>query len=320
MHLAVKGTLACLAAFAIWKRYRQMSAALEALRVENAKLAKEMRMGKQDASRRKASLEVGAIGKVESVFSSRNYTPNQPTRVPSSRARIVLDVNLSGFRQGSIDGLEDFGYLWVIFHFHDNNNRSSKSKILPPRKPDNVKVGVFCCRSPNRPNPLGLSLVKLDRVDKVNGHLYISSVDLLDGTPVLDIKPYIPHHDQPLSSADVKVASWIAVSSSLTPDFETVEISPLVVKKLNAHENIGGVLYESVEDVLETLQQVLQWEGRKRHIRETGGQWLFDMLGFDFIMEYGINNVRCVDVFKKGEVKYVKGAGIVPNDQYRGSR
>eukprot|EP00976_Prorocentrum_cordatum_P029988 610566-Prorocentrum_minimum.AAC.2 len=193
------------------------------------------------------------IGVLESTYTARNFTPNQPQRAPSSRARLKLDNNTSLFKAGSFDTLEQFSHVWVIFVFHENTNLSVKARILPPRKNDNEKVGAFACRSPMRPNPLGLSLVnylcpwtprshrswavlmfavwikmsvymckpeseysdiiyyfvKLDKVDIEGGFLYFSSVDLIDGTPVLDIKPYIPTHDIPLG----QVRPFCALSS-----------------------------------------------------------------------------------------------------------
>lgn len=82
----------------------------------------------------------------------------------------------------------------IVFLFHKNTNKTVKAKVKPPRL-DGAKVGVFASRSPHRPNPIGLTLAKLDAI--VGNALFLSAIDLLDGTPVLDIKPYVPDYDKP---------------------------------------------------------------------------------------------------------------------------
>lgn len=89
-----------------------------------------------------------------------------------------------------------FVHFRVIFLFHKNTNKAIKAKVKPPRL-DGGKVGVFASRSPHRPNPIGLTLAKLDGI--IGNTLLLSAIDLLHGTPVLDIKPYIPDYDQPLA-------------------------------------------------------------------------------------------------------------------------
>ena len=98
----------------------------------------------------------------------------------------------SKFKEGSFDNFNEFSHCWVIFVFHENTNINIKGKILPPRKKDGTKVGVFSSRSPHRPNNIGLSLCKIEEVDCIKGYVYFSSIDLIDGTPILDVKPYIP--------------------------------------------------------------------------------------------------------------------------------
>lgn len=84
----------------------------------------------------------------------------------------------------------------IIFLFHKNTNKAVKAKVKPPRL-DGAKVGVFASRSPHRPNPIGLTLAKLDAI--IGNTLLLSAIDLLDGTPVVDIKPYVPDYDKPLN-------------------------------------------------------------------------------------------------------------------------
>mmetsp|Transcript_30929 Transcript_30929/g.67566 ORF Transcript_30929/g.67566 Transcript_30929/m.67566 type:complete len:319 (-) Transcript_30929:115-1071(-) len=268
----------------------------------------------EERKRRKAEQTVADLGKVEyryvpigileSTYTARNFTPNQPQRAPSSRARLKLDSNTSLFKAGSFDTLEQFSHVWVIFVFHENTNLSVKARILPPRKNDTQKVGAFACRSPMRPNPIGLSLVKLEKVDNVGGFLYFSSVDLIDGTPVLDVKPYIPTHDVPLEEA--RVAPWVGLTSKLVPDFVNIAIDECVTEKL-AHMQLGP-LYETSEQLLNTLVETIKWDGRKNYTKKRPsdkdykmqkGQWIINLANVDFICMFetheGQGVVRVID-------------------------
>jgi tRNA-Thr(GGU) m(6)t(6)A37 methyltransferase TsaA len=89
----------------------------------------------------------------------------------------------------ALEGLEGFSHLWVIFEFHQNKTSGYHAKVHPPRL-GGKQMGVFATRSPHRPNNIGLSLVKIEKI--VKDEIWVSGVDLVDGTPVLDIKPYLP--------------------------------------------------------------------------------------------------------------------------------
>tara|TARA_B100000700_G_scaffold18766_1_gene18381 strand:- start:7618 stop:8349 length:732 start_codon:yes stop_codon:yes gene_type:complete len=130
------------------------------------------------------------IGRIESDYPDKFGIPRQPGLAPAARARLVLlppyDDPLS------VRGLEAFSHLWLTFVFHHSPERWSPL-VRPPRLGGNAKVGVFASRSTHRPNRLGLSLVELKGIDTDNGvALELSGHDLLDGTPILDIKPYLP--------------------------------------------------------------------------------------------------------------------------------
>ncbi|EXA66213.1 hypothetical protein J504_1620 [Acinetobacter baumannii 348935] len=100
----------------------------------------------------------------------------------------------------AFEGIEEFSHLWLVWQFHDNKNQLSQQfrpQVRPPRLGGNKKIGVFATRSMYRPAPIGLSVVKLNRVEKVgkNVRVYVTGSDLLDGTPIIDIKPYIQYSD-----------------------------------------------------------------------------------------------------------------------------
>ncbi len=131
------------------------------------------------------------VGYIETCFKEKFGTPRQPSLVPSSWGilRLRPELNLSE----ALDGLEGFSHVWLVFVFHQNTNKGVKAKVHPPRM-GGESIGLFATRTPHRPNPIGLSAVKLEKVEK--GVLYLSGVDLVDGTPILDIKPYLPTSDR----------------------------------------------------------------------------------------------------------------------------
>lgn len=99
----------------------------------------------------------------------------------------------------------------IVFYFHANQNTHVKAKVAPPRL-NGVRTGVFATRSPHRPTPIGLSLVKIDGVE--DDCIFFSGVDMIDGTPVLDIKPYIPQYDMPYPSNCSQTTSAVTVEDS----------------------------------------------------------------------------------------------------------
>ncbi len=119
---------------------------------------------------------------------SKSDAPRQPAAAPDEPACIEL-LPGRGFEH-ALEDLEGWDYVWVLYWFH--RNEGWRPKVLPPRSSTGRK-GVFATRSPHRPNPLGLSAVRLERVDGLT--LHIRGADMLDGTPVLDLKPYVPYTD-----------------------------------------------------------------------------------------------------------------------------
>jgi tRNA-Thr(GGU) m(6)t(6)A37 methyltransferase TsaA len=136
------------------------------------------------------------IGVCRSVYKEKFGIPRQPGLVPHARGWIELkkDARL----RAAVQGLEQFSHLWIVWVFHEHGAKDWKPTVRPPRLGGAKKMGVLASRSPHRPNPIGLSAVKLESVrtnTKGQVVLEVSGLDLLDGTPVLDIKPYVPYTD-----------------------------------------------------------------------------------------------------------------------------
>jgi tRNA-Thr(GGU) m(6)t(6)A37 methyltransferase TsaA len=135
------------------------------------------------------------IGIIHSCFREKFGIPRQSRLIPEAEAR--LEVLPPYNREEAFRELADYSHLWIIFVFHASPRRDWKPTVRPPRLGGNRRVGVFATRSPVRPNPIGLSVVDLLEIDLSNNgvNLHLAGVDLLDGTPVLDIKPYLPYVD-----------------------------------------------------------------------------------------------------------------------------
>lgn len=141
-------------------------------------------------------ITVEPIGIIHSCYTEKFGIPKQPGLVASATARLELLSPCN--REEMVKGLEGFSHLWVTFLFHQTRKKGWKTTVRPPRLGGQRRVGVFASRSPHRPNHLGMSAVRLDNIVTGNSGvvLEISGIDLLDGTPVLDIKPYIPYSDR----------------------------------------------------------------------------------------------------------------------------
>ncbi|OGR94003.1 MAG: tRNA (N6-threonylcarbamoyladenosine(37)-N6)-methyltransferase TrmO [Elusimicrobia bacterium GWF2_62_30] len=159
-------------------------------------------------------MELKPIGILESCFQEKFGTPRQPGLVPGAQSKLRILPQYAPAH--SLDGLSGFSHVWLLCWFHMSTSKTFLPKIHPPRLKGR-KVGVFASRSPHRPNPIGLSLARLERVE--GDTVYLSGADLINGTPILDIKPYLPDYD---AAAGAR-AGW--AEQNAFPELE-VEFSP----------------------------------------------------------------------------------------------
>ena len=137
-------------------------------------------------------LKMQPIGYIkESPFKEKFATPRQSGLVKGAEG-CVESLNWVQPKE-SLQGLEEFSHIWLVFLFHQNENKKFRSRVSPPRL-SRERKGVFATRSPHRPNDIGMSVVELLKVDEEK--VFISGLDLIEGTPILDIKPYIPEFDR----------------------------------------------------------------------------------------------------------------------------
>ena len=136
------------------------------------------------------------IGYMKTSFKEKFGVPRQSLMIPAALG--ILKLNPDPQYKDALKTLEEFSHVWIVFVFHQHLDQVWRPMITPPRIDAPGKVGVFASRSPHRPNPIGLSAVKLEKIDwNAPGgiEIHFSGVDLMDETPVLDIKPYLPFVD-----------------------------------------------------------------------------------------------------------------------------
>ena len=136
------------------------------------------------------------IAHIENDYTEKFGVPRQSGMVKKQQASIVF---LPEYRDiNALRGLEGYSHLWLLWGFHQNHCRQWAPMVKPPRLGGNKRMGVFATRSPNRPNPIGLSSVQLDGIQQQEGKgnvLLVSGADLVNGTPIYDIKPYLSFTD-----------------------------------------------------------------------------------------------------------------------------
>jgi len=177
---------------------------------------------------------------LHSCFKEKFAIPRQPALAPAAKGQIEL---LAPFDDPhALQGLEGISHLWITFVFHQAIQAPDevRLRVRPPRLGGNQKVGVFSTRSTHRPNPIGLSVVKLEKIEGTK--LYVSGIDLLDQTPILDIKPYVPYSDS-LENAQNPMAPE-------QPDLIQVQFSEQALQKVIQHEQR---LEQPVKDLIEQM-------------------------------------------------------------------
>ena len=141
-------------------------------------------------------MELKVIARIENAYTSKFGVPRQSGLVEEVVSRIVFEPEYRAAE--ALRGLEGFTHLWLIWGFHEAAREEWRPTVRPPRLGGNTRVGVFATRSPYRPNPLGLSSVRLTGMERTADRgtvLMVAGADLMNGTPIYDIKPYLPSAD-----------------------------------------------------------------------------------------------------------------------------
>lgn len=215
------------------------------------------------------------IARIHSDFAGKFGVPRQSGLVEALEARVVFEPEYRN--SAALRGLEGFSHLWLIWEFSQARRESWSPTVRPPRLGGNKRLGVFATRSPFRPNPIGLSCVRLLEVrqDREQGTvLVVSGADLLDGTPIYDIKPYLPY-------ADCRPEAVGGFASAPAGETLAVECLPELWEKVPPQRR-------------EALRAVLALDPRPRYQEDPGRVYGFGFAGLEvrFSVEGGVLRVR----------------------------
>lgn len=229
---------------------------------------------------KRSTVEYQPIGVIHTCFKEKFGIPRQPGLV--SEAKGVIRLNEDPFLERAVFRLEEFSHIWVIFAFHRADSRSWKPSIRPPRLGGAERVGVLASRSPHRPNPIGMSAVRLLHVDRSTPggvEIHVSGVDILDGSPVLDLKPYIPYAD---SIPEAK-GGW----ASDPIERASVEFTPLALEAIDQIVRREGEKYRNFQALITQLLELdprPAFQSRKDRNKDSGedsGEYGFRVLDYD---------------------------------------
>ncbi len=236
-------------------------------------------------------LTLHPIGIVESCYLDKFGTPRQPGLVPSSFARIKIAAEWQP--ADSLQGLEAFSHIWIVFHFHQNQVSHFHAKVHPPRMGGD-KIGLFATRSPHRPNPIGLSLVKLERIEAP--YVYVSGIDIVDGTPVIDIKPYIGY----VESIPDAVSGWVQekVDLAIEVKFLAVALEKLeVIHKLRPDYKIEELIVSTLKlDPRPTVYKGYESEKNSPYRQSHAVRIINYDIHFEFISKDQIQVIDIIDL------------------------
>ena len=223
-------------------------------------------------------MEIDVLGTMRTCFPEKFGIPRQPGLAPLARGLLGFGPSRPpAIWRDAMRGLEGFSHLWVTFVFHQAVEDGWKALVRPPRLGGKEKMGVWATRSPHRPNFLGQSLLEIETIDLQAPSILFKGVDLLDGTPVVDIRPFHPDHDLPKSQSR---DGWI--SGAPEPSAQ-VEWTALALRQIPAaSENLpDGMPRYRESELRELVDSLLVLDPRPGHLRGGSGDWAMRLLGFD---------------------------------------
>jgi len=249
----------------LWCQFLWKVARCEELRILTGLFDKTSHMTKKYTIER---IEFPVIGITHSCFKEKFGIPRQSGLVPEAQARI--DIVEPYNNPAAFDGLEMSSHIWLQFVFHQSLKHEWRPKVRPPRLGGNKSLGVFATRSPVRPANLGMSVVRLERISFERGvQLFVSGADLLDATPIIDIKPYVPYAD-----------SVIEATNTLA------DRAPALLKVVLSTEVNSAIQSQPSPEALKALiEQVLQQDPRPQY-QKTDSERCYGMRLLEFNLRW----------------------------------
>ncbi|WP_096739622.1 tRNA (N6-threonylcarbamoyladenosine(37)-N6)-methyltransferase TrmO [Pseudoalteromonas atlantica] len=217
---------------------------------------------------------ISAVGHIQSPYKQKFAIPRQPRLVPQAKAKLIFTAEFN--REEFVRGIEEFSHIWLLFRFHETADKGYSAMVRPPRLGGNERKGVFATRATFRPNAIGMSAVKLEGVEYKNGQLslLLAGIDLLDGTPIVDIKPYLPYsdamHDASAGFADTRPETQMSVAFS-------PEAIDFIAKQTH---------YPELEDF---IANVLKQDPRPAYKKQKQGEQTYGMTLYNYNIRWQVN-------------------------------
>ncbi|ENN99892.1 MULTISPECIES: tRNA (N6-threonylcarbamoyladenosine(37)-N6)-methyltransferase TrmO [Pseudoalteromonas] len=217
---------------------------------------------------------ISAVGHIQSPYKQKFAIPRQPRLVPQAKAKLIFTAEFN--REEFVRGIEEFSHIWLLFRFHETADKGYSAMVRPPRLGGNERKGVFATRATFRPNAIGMSAVKLEGVEYKNGQLslLLAGIDLLDGTPIVDIKPYLPYsdamHDASAGFADTRPETQMSVAFS-------PEAIDFIAKQTH---------YPELEDF---ITNVLKQDPRPAYKKQKQGEQSYGMTLYNYNIRWQVN-------------------------------
>jgi tRNA-Thr(GGU) m(6)t(6)A37 methyltransferase TsaA len=221
------------------------------------------------------------IAHILTPFTQKFSIPRQGLSLSSAKGEIVFNAEIDVTQ--SLDGIEGFSHLWLLFLFHENLAQGYKPKVRPPRLGGNKKIGVFASRSSFRPNGIGMSVVK--NLGVKNNKLMVEGVDLLSFTPILDIKPYLPYAD----AVHDATAGYAQDKPGLT----------LALHYSNRAASQLALYQTQYPDLADLLQNVLTQDPRPSYKQNKPDNKIYFIQLYDIELSWAVNDntIEVIDIY-----------------------
>ncbi|WP_276755290.1 tRNA (N6-threonylcarbamoyladenosine(37)-N6)-methyltransferase TrmO [Pseudoalteromonas marina] len=217
---------------------------------------------------------ISAVGHIQSPYKQKFAIPRQPRLVPEAKAKLIFAPDFN--REEFVRGIDEFTHIWLLFRFHETADKGYSPMVRPPRLGGNERKGVFATRATFRPNAIGMSAVKLEGIEYKNGQLslLLAGIDLLDGTPIIDIKPYLPYSDAMLDAS--------AGFADTRPETHmSVEFTPEVTLFIEQQTQYP--------DLLNFISNVLKQDPRPAYKKQKDGEQSYGMTLYDYNIRWQVN-------------------------------
>lgn len=222
-------------------------------------------------------MEIKPIARIHTDFSEKFGVPRQAGLAPSLTGKIVFEPEYKNVR--AVKELDGFSHIWLIWEFSQCSDSKFSPTVRPPRLGGNRRVGVFASRSPFRPNRLGLSCVKIEKIETGGENapiITVSGVDMTDGTPIYDIKPYIPIADCIPTASEGYTAQTKKYKISVSCDEKMLSIIP--------------------ENKRQALLELLSNDPRPAYNDEEGKEYGVTFAGFNIRFKYENNSLSITQI------------------------